>query len=578
MRRLLTIGYARPKPAAEPMAKVPPQRFDPGLAVRGALPAAPAAALPLPLGTTVGDWVIDAVLHAGEEGFVYRGRHRDGRVSALKEFFPRALALRKDDGSMRARQAGDAITLSVAREAFRDEALALASIEPTGLVHVTGTLVAHHTLFRVMPLLEGLRLDSVVAARGAAPTVRELRALVEGLLAPLEALHAAGLLHGHVCPSQILIATPPAQPLVTLLGFGNVAREIGAFDDAPWSAPEAQLGTQASRVTSAADLYSVAACAWFAAAGRPPPSARERAEGLIWSIREGLEDIDDAPGDPVDLRASLLQAIEAALAMAPEARPQRVADMRRLLAGDPAVRLVSVQPPPLWVGEMPDRDEQRGDIEVFAPTVDLAPRPARTAPATAPAWSDARVAAPPVNTDQAERDDTGRERPFNAAPAAKRRLTMPALVLVIVGVAGGLWWWSAQRGAAMPERAIAEAAPIEASVIAPEAAPAAAAAVTPAASAPQKTALSPPTSAAAPAPLAAAPKLVPSPPPKPAPKPAPPPATAVPKRTTSPVAPRTACAGRTQFAALYCLQEQCNRAALRRHPQCEALRRAGDIN
>ena len=547
------------------MATVPPQRTDLGLAAPAAGAVAPTAAVPLPPGMAVGAYVIDQMLHQGTHGFVYRASDRHGEFWALKEFFPRALALRMDDGSMRARHAGDAISLSVAREAFHDEALALSLLEQAGLVRVLDTLVAHHTMFRVMPLVPGENLERMVAARATAPTVRELRALIEGLLAALDALHAAGLLHGHVTPQQMLVTVPPMQPLVTLLGFGNVARELGALNDAPWSAPEVRHVVREARITSAADLYSVAACAWFAATGQPPPSAAERSQGLIWSIREGLEVLLDEPDDPPTLRMGLVQALEAALAMAPEARPQHVADMRRLLAGDPNVRLVSVQPAPLWVGEMPDRDEQRGAIEVISARAVSAPaaKPVGQAP-----WSEARVSAP--RSDKAQARSAPPPRP---ATQERGRPNFLGLLLLGLGLAGVLLWWNWQRAAVSaptatstvtltvtPTSAAAEAdaAPSAPPVAAPAPIPSAA---TPPAAAPVAVPTRPTEAAAV---VAASPKAV-------KPKPA------AAKKRAAPVAPRSACAGRTQFALLYCLQDQCNQPGSGAHPQCVELRSAGDI-
>jgi len=43
------------------------------------------------------------------------------------------------------------------------------------------------------------------------------------------------------------------------------------------------------------------------------------------------------------------------------------------------------------------------------------------------------------------------------------------------------------------------------------------------------------------------------------------------------VQPDTLCATRTQFAYLYCMQEQCARAINRNNAQCAALRRSGDV-
>src|SRR5512134_3369276 len=82
----------------------------------------------LPTGATVAHLTIESVLHEGPQAIVYRARDLAAPqvpALALMEYFPRALALRQPDGSLRARQASDAIALSVGREAFVLEAHAL---------------------------------------------------------------------------------------------------------------------------------------------------------------------------------------------------------------------------------------------------------------------------------------------------------------------------------------------------------------------------------------------------------------------------------------------------------------------
>ena len=86
-------------------------------------------------------------------------------------------------------------------------------------------------------------------------------------------------------------------------------------------------------------------------------------------------------------------------------------------------------------------------------------------------------------------------------------------------------------------------------------------------------------------PIAEAPKAAAKPPAKAVPKAMP--AKAVAKRNDKPVAAakttqrtvpaETLCGNRTQFAYLYCMQEQCTRAAQRNNTQCAALRRSGEL-
>jgi hypothetical protein len=562
------------------MAKVPPQRIDHPSFANGQPPAPPPLAPALPCGVMVGRFVLIRVLHESAQGFVYLAHDAQGRDWVLKEYCPRALALRMEDGSVRARQAGEAISISVAREAYRDEADALARLAAPGLVRVTETLVAFHTLFRVMPRVAGESLAQWVGSREGPPSVRELRALVQGLLEPLAAVHAAGLLHGCVAPEQMLVSGARSEPTVVLLGFGNVARELGSAPEEPWAAPEVVRGDRQARVTTAADLYSVAACAWYAATGELPPAASRRAEGLFWSVREGLDALVDEAGDAPSLRAGLVQALDSALAMAPEARPQRVADMQRLLAGDAQVRLISSQPAPLWVGEAPDRDVQRLSAQVLAAMPPLPDAVATQIETTAPAEAAPRPRQVAPARAPAPQPDT--------APATRRgRWPAGVALLALAGLAVGVWWWASagvlqpREAGATPSPVLAPQGPVDAtpSATIPAAAPAGAStpavssglANSPSAEGPSVTSIPNALAAADAAPGAVASRAA---------------ASASPALQTSAASRGSAkargvaarlCAGKTQFAEVYCLQQQCSKPALRSHPQCVAARRVGDV-
>ncbi len=368
------------------MAKVPPQIHDP-FRPPAQNPAVAEPAAPLPAGTVVEGYTLEATLHEGPHGFVYRARDAAGRPRALKEFFPRHLALRGEDGTLRARQPADAIRLSVALEAFRDESRILASLSHPGLVPVLDTVAASRTLYRVMPLLDGPTLARHVADRAQGPTVGEVHAFIEALLGALAALHAAGVVHGHVEPAQIVLAPGAGSLQPVLLGLGAVAEELEGRPRGPWCAPEDRGLSRTVRRNSASDVYALAACAWTFASGERPPSAEEREDGQAWPLREAVDALRSGPDDVPGARAALAQALVSALAMAPEARPQRMSDLQRLLAGRPVMRVVGdTAPAPLWVGEAPDRDDQRGAIERLPDT----PRAAEGAAPPAPAGPASR--------------------------------------------------------------------------------------------------------------------------------------------------------------------------------------------
>lgn len=52
--------------------------------------------------------------------------------------------------------------------------------------------------------------------------------------------------------------------------------------------------------------------------------------------------------------------------------------------------------------------------------------------------------------------------------------------------------------------------------------------------------------------------------------------TAVPA-AAAPVSPRAACAGRSNFSLVYCMEQQCERDRFRNHPQCISLRATGEV-
>lgn len=569
-------------------------------------------AAPLPAGTAVAHLTIERVLHEGLHSIVYLARDPADQALALMEYFPRVLALRQPDGSVRARQAGDAIALSVGREAFVVDANTLERIDHPGIVRVLGSLQAHRTVYRAMRFVDGPTLERHIGAHGGAASAGAVVRLLEQLLDALDVLHHAGVVHGCVRPDQILLA---AGERPVLLGMGSAGAEIVGHEAGPWSAPEQAAMSRHDRINSATDLYMAAATAWCYATGEPPPALRERlAQPDAWDPAAALADLPEAPGDAPGTRERLAAALSAALALLPAERPQRVADLRRLLrpalgpsaaAGASAAATAEAEGSepdgtvPLWVGTMPDRDEQ---WEVFEKEQAYGRRP-QAAPGAPQAADDGVTDLPSWHAVDGPASD--------AAQSARWRWWWPLPVLALAGlVAAGWSLWREEQSppVTVSERPVlpaidAAAADPSASLPAPPtAAPAAAAPSAPAdGPAPAPAAAPLPTPAqtvaipevAAP-PVIAPPATAPPPatkspataPPEPPPTvaapavgrpPARPPAAVRPRSGAVPASPRTACGNRSQFALLYCLQEQCRKPSWRNHPQCNELRRSGDI-
>ena len=103
---------------------------------------------------------------------------------------------------------------------------------------------------------------------GGLPTA-ELRATARSLLGALGHVHAAGIVHGDLKPSNLLLRAPGAVVLADFGSAGLVAdpRAAASAPGTPlYFAPEQFRGAPASPAT---DLYAVGAVLWEAATGRP---------------------------------------------------------------------------------------------------------------------------------------------------------------------------------------------------------------------------------------------------------------------------------------------------------------------
>lgn len=111
---------------------------------------------------------------------------------------------------------------------------------PPGWVAITTDLVA------------GVELGAAVATHGFL-TRAETAQVVSDVAGGLAALHAAGIVHGDVCPDNVIVTPQGRCVLIDLLGSGQQAGTPG------WASPEVSAG--GGQVGAAADVYSLAALA-----------------------------------------------------------------------------------------------------------------------------------------------------------------------------------------------------------------------------------------------------------------------------------------------------------------------------
>jgi hypothetical protein len=284
----------------------------------------------LPVKTRLGAYEVEALIAHGAFAIVYRAYDpARGRVVAIKEYFPEALALRRESNRVAPRSPAASLRFGAGRRAFLDEARLLARFDHPSLVRILDVFVTNGTAYQVMRFTPGPTLLAHRVALGRMPAVEDFRRWVGGLLEALVTLHSAGCVHGAVAPANILLQ-PGERPLLLVFAAERdaIARHgrTGAVHETgePSARPDGRKPSAGDAVGAAADVQA------FASVVRYCIDGGVRAEGSLadaWRREGGPEPI------PRDI-ARLLDALEACLSKGPQLRPQDMVEFRRRL--DPA--------------------------------------------------------------------------------------------------------------------------------------------------------------------------------------------------------------------------------------------------
>jgi hypothetical protein len=196
-------------------------------------------------------------------------------------------------------------------------------------VRITRVFEANSTAYMVMEFEEGRSLESWLKTLERPPTQAELDRIVAPLLDALELMHADSFLHRDIAPDNIIIR-PDGTPV--LLDFGAARRAMAeqsrvltGIIKAGYS-PQEQYATDGRLQGPWSDLYALGATLYRAITGKPPEEATLRAGG------------DQTPpaakAAQGEYRPAFLAAVDACLNVDRRKRPQSVAELRPMLAGE----------------------------------------------------------------------------------------------------------------------------------------------------------------------------------------------------------------------------------------------------
>jgi serine/threonine protein kinase len=271
-----------------------------------------------------------AVLGSGGYGITYKGEEIAlGRAVAIKEYLPNSFARRSSDGvTVKPRDSKQQELFAWGIERFRQEAETLVQLQHPNIVRVLRYFAANGTAYIVMVYEKGTSLGARLAD-GATLPERDLRKIIEPLLSGLETVHKARFLHRDVKPDNIYLRGDGSP---VLLDFGSARQAIGARTQAitsivsPGYSPFEQYGKSAGDQGPWTDIYALGATLYRCIAGKRPPPALDRI-----GSKAAMEPA--AVVGQADYDAALLRAVDAALQLRAEDRPQTVADLRALMRG-----------------------------------------------------------------------------------------------------------------------------------------------------------------------------------------------------------------------------------------------------
>lgn len=291
----------------------------------------------LELNTTLGEYKLKSVLGVGGFGMTYLAWDTNlEKHVAIKEYLPGDLAVRALDGSVVPVSTDHGNDYQWGLERFILEARTLARFSHPHIVRVNRYFEANGTGYMVMDYEEGESLNQLLK-RAPLPAEDELRRILLPLLDGLAAVHAAKFLHRDIKPSNIFMR---ANGTPVLLDFG-AARATGGGTRSltavltPGYAPLEQYATDGKQGPWS-DIYAMGGVLFRAVTDRNPPDAVSRLHGD--TVKEGLAAAQGRYSAP------LLHAIEWALTVKPELRPQSVAEWKAAFDAQSAPPLLQPTP------------------------------------------------------------------------------------------------------------------------------------------------------------------------------------------------------------------------------------------
>ena len=297
--------------------------------------------LALPNGFRLANYELTRVLGKGGFGITYLGEDRHlGRRVAIKELLPDTIVARIKEGHVAAQSEDLASNWEWAKERFMEEARVLASFKHPNIVEVHQLIEANGTVYMVMDYIEGESYEARLRRIGREADEHSMRLILEPLLAGLEEVHAAGLLHRDIKPDNILLRRG-IQPI--LLDFGSARKLLEGTTPMTSLVTHGYSPIEQYQVKGKqgpwTDIYALGAVAARAITGEKPPMSADRMseDDFVWLSYRGLD----------GFRPLFMQAIDWALRVKPKDRPQNISEWQASFGWTPRASFPIRRPAPV---------------------------------------------------------------------------------------------------------------------------------------------------------------------------------------------------------------------------------------
>lgn len=280
----------------------------------------------LQTGTIIDQYIIERELAHGGFSSVYLARQKSDQFQvALKEYLPRKLAHRTWNNVVVANSNETIAMFRRGRTLFFEEAKVLAALKHPNIVEVTNFFRANDTVYMVMTYDYGVTLDKLINKKLLDITEEFLLTLFNSLLAGVSYVHEQQFIHLDIKPGNILVR--PGNDAL-LLDFGAIQRlsstRINKLDRVltPGFSPIEQYDSNAL-LGAWTDIYAIGASLRTCLDNKPPIPATDRMkkDTLAPALKAFSRRFPDY----------LLKAIDWAMELKAENRPQTVAEFKQAL-------------------------------------------------------------------------------------------------------------------------------------------------------------------------------------------------------------------------------------------------------